>query len=94
MPEETFTCYPTREKTADAKPMRDLKEAVAKIATQAWCEPLEGRVGRARSLELPKPDILFVTQPGKGGEWAMKELSILPGEGPPVPGRCNYDSES
>jgi hypothetical protein len=23
----------------------------------------------------------------------MKELSTLPGEGPPVPERCNYDSE-
>jgi hypothetical protein len=65
--------------------MRDLKEAVAKIATQAWSEPLEGRVGRARQQGMPKPDILSVTQSCIGGGWAMKELSILPGEGPPVP---------
>ena len=86
VPEETDICCPTREETADEQPMRDLKEAVAKITTQAWCEPLEGRVGRARSLGLPKPDILSVTQSSRGGGWAMKELSILPGERPPVAG--------
>jgi len=54
------------------KPMRDLKEAVAKIATQAWCEPLAGQVGRARRPQPPKPDILSVTRQGTGGGWAMK----------------------
>jgi hypothetical protein len=76
------------------EPMRDLKEAGAKFATQAWCEPLAGLEGRARYPRLPKPDILSVTRPGKGGGWAMTELSTLPGEGPPVPGRCNCDSET
>jgi hypothetical protein len=44
----------------EGKPMRDLKEAVAKFATQTWCEPLVGFMERARYLQLPKPDILSV----------------------------------
>ncbi len=63
----------------------DLKEAVAEIATQAWCEPLAGLGRGVRYLPLPKPDILSVTRPGRGGGWAMTQLSILPGEGPSVP---------
>ena len=73
--------------------MRDLKEALAKIVTQARCEPLVGLEVRARYLRLLKPHILSVTLLSRGGGWAMTELSILPGEGPPVPERCNYDSE-
>jgi len=68
------------------EPMRDLKEAVVKIATQAWSEPLAGLGGGARYLRLPKPDILYVTRLGRGGGWAMRELSVLPGEGPPMTG--------
>ena len=52
--------------------MRDLKEAVAKIATQTWCEPLGGFTGRARYPRLPKPDILSVTRLSRGGGWAKK----------------------
>ena len=40
--------------------MRDLKEALAKLATQTRCEPLVGFAERARYLRLPKPDILSV----------------------------------
>ena len=40
------------------RPMRNLKEAVAKIATQTRCEPLVGLEGRAwaikKSLNLPE----------------------------------------
>jgi hypothetical protein len=86
VPEETPMGCPMRDKTVTWEPMRDLKEAVAKIATQARCEPLVGLEGRARHPRLPKPDILSVTRPGKGGGWAMMELSTLPGEGPSVPG--------
>jgi hypothetical protein len=74
--------------------MRDLKEAVAKTAAQAWCEPLVGLYGGARYLRLPKPDILSVIRGGTGGGRAVTTLSILPGEGPPMLGRCNCDSES
>ena len=73
--------------------MKNLKEAVAKIATQARCESLEGLEVRARYPQLPKPNILSVTLLGIGGGWAITELSILAGEGPPVLERCNYDSE-
>ena len=73
--------------------MRNLKEAVAKIATQARCEPLIGLEVRARYPQLPKPRILSVKLLSIGGGWAMKELSTLPGEGPPVPESCNCDSE-
>jgi hypothetical protein len=73
--------------------MRNLKEAVAKIVTQARCEPLGGLEVRARYRRLPKPHILSVTLLGRRGGWATKELSVLPGEGPPVLERCNYDSE-
>ncbi len=52
--------------------MRDLKEAVVKIVTQAWCEPLVGQVGRAWRPQPLKPDILSVTRQGTGGGWAMK----------------------
>jgi hypothetical protein len=63
----------------------DLKEAVAKIDTQTWCEPLFGLEGRTRCLRQPKPDdILSGTRLGIGGEWAMTTLLILPGE-PSVP---------
>ena len=55
-----------------AEPMRDLKEAVVKIAAQARCEPLAGHVGRARRPRSPKPDILSVTRRGIGGGRAMK----------------------
>jgi len=40
--------------------MRDLEEALAKFATQTWCEPLAGFMERARYLQLPKLDILSV----------------------------------
>jgi hypothetical protein len=66
--------------------MRDLKEAVVKIATQARCEPLVGREEGPRYRILPKADILYVTRPCIGGGWAMTKLSILPGEGPPMTG--------
>lgn len=49
------------------EPMRNLKEAVAKIAAQTWCEPLEGLEGRMRHLPLLKSCILSVFQLGKGG---------------------------
>ncbi len=52
--------------------MRDLKEAGVKIVTQVRYEPLGGLVGGARHPELPKPDILSVTRPSRGGGWAMK----------------------
>jgi hypothetical protein len=58
--------------TVTREPMRDLKEAVAKIVTQVRYEPLGGPVGRARHRGMPKPDILSVTRPGRGGGWAMK----------------------
>ncbi|HDL89533.1 MAG TPA: hypothetical protein ENG14_01350 [Thermodesulforhabdus norvegica] len=76
------------------RPMRDLKEAVAKIATQTWCEPLVGLEGRAWYRGLLKPNILYVTRPGIGGGWAMTKLSILPGEWPSMLERCNCDSVS
>ncbi len=47
-------------------PMRDLKEAVTKMATQARCEPLVGLEGRARNPRLSNPNILSVIRPGKG----------------------------
>jgi hypothetical protein len=73
--------------------MKDLKEAIAKFATQARCEPLGGFVGRARYPRLPKPDILFVCHRVEevGGQG---KFVILPGEGPSVPGRCNCDSQA
>ena len=73
--------------------MKNLKEAVAKIVTQARCESLVGLEVRARYLRLPKPNILSVTLLGIGDGWAITKLSILPGEGPSVLERCNYDSE-
>jgi hypothetical protein len=72
--------------------MRGLKEAVAKIATQARCESLVGLYGWARYLGLPKPDILSVICMGIGDGWAMTQILTLPGEEPSYPGRCNYDS--
>jgi len=51
---------PEEGKSGDGEPMRDLKEAGVKPATQAWCKPLEGFADRARYPELPKPDILSV----------------------------------
>jgi len=52
LPEEGYS--------GEREPMRDLKEACVKSATQARCEPLVGFVERARYLLLPKPDILSV----------------------------------
>ena len=43
-----FPDLPEEGTTGDGKPMRDLKEAGAKIATQARCEPLVGLTERAR----------------------------------------------
>jgi hypothetical protein len=74
--------------------MRDLKEALAKTAAQAWCEPLVGLYGGARYLQLPKPDILSVIRGSKEGGRAVATLSILPGEGPPMLVRCICDSVS
>ena len=50
----------------DCKPMRNLKEAVVKIAAQTWCEPLGGLEGRIRYPQLLKSNILSVIQLGKG----------------------------
>ena len=73
--------------------MRDLKEAGAKPATQARCEPLGGSAGWARYPELPKPDILSVFRKVEevGGQ---RKCVILPGEEPSVLGRCNCDSQA
>jgi len=74
-------------------PRRDLKEALAKFATQAWCEPQVGFAGRARYPRLPKPDILSVFRKVEevGGQ---RKCVILPGEEPSVLGRCNCDSQA
>ncbi len=73
--------------------MRDLKEALAKFATQVRYEPLVGFAERARYPRLPKPDILSVFRRVEevGGQ---RKYVILPGEGPSVPGRCNSDSQA
>ena len=42
VPEETLDNYPKVGVNKDSKPMRDLKEAVAKIATSTRCESPEG----------------------------------------------------
>jgi len=75
------------------EPMRDLKEAGVKPATQARCEPPAGFAERARYLPLPKPYILSVFRKVEevGGQG---KYVILPGDGPSVPGRCNCDSEA
>jgi hypothetical protein len=73
--------------------MRDLKEAGAKIVTQARCEPLGGFVERVRYQRLPKPDILSVFR-RVGEVGGQGKCVILPGEGPSVPGRCNCDSQA
>jgi hypothetical protein len=77
----------------EREPMRDLKEAGVKPATQARCEPPAGFAERARYLPLPKPDILSVFRRVEevGGQG---KCVILPGDGPSVPGRCNCDSEA
>jgi hypothetical protein len=61
--------------------MRDLKEALAKFATQVRYEPLVGFAERARYPQLPKPDILSVFRRVEevGGQ---RKCVILPGEGP------------
>jgi len=56
--------------------MTDLKEALVKIATQTWCEPLEGRAEWARYPQLSKPKILSVIPQGIGGGWAMKVYDL------------------
>jgi hypothetical protein len=56
--------------------MTDLKEAVVKSATQAWCEPLGGQTEGARYPQLPKPNILFVILSGMGGGWAGKAIDL------------------
>ena len=53
-----------------------------------------GGQGRARCRRPPKPDILPVTPGRIEGRWAMTEAGSLPGEGPSIPGRCNYDTLS
>lgn len=45
VPEKTPMGCLKREKLVTWTLMRDLKEAVAKIATQAWCESLSGLEG-------------------------------------------------
>jgi hypothetical protein len=73
--------------------MKDLNEALAKFATQAWCEPLVGFAERARYPRLPKPYILSVFRRVEevGGQ---RKYVILPGEEQPVLGRCNCDSQA
>ena len=73
--------------------MRDLKEAIAKLATQARCEPQVGFAERARYPQLPKPHILSVFRRVEevGGQ---RKCVILPGDGPSVSGRCNIDSQA
>jgi len=74
--------------------MRDLKEAGVQNCHLNESEPLIGVYGRARCRRPPKPEILPVTRRGIEGRWAMKQETTLPGEGPSIPGRCNYDTLS
>jgi hypothetical protein len=48
VPEEIFMSLPGEGINGGHKPMKDLKEAVAKTAGLAWCEPPVDRSGRAR----------------------------------------------
>ena len=74
--------------------MRDLKEAGVQDRHLSESEPSVRRPG---SGEVP-----LITEarysprnPGRReGRWAMTEASSLPGEGPSIPGRCNYDTLS
>lgn len=73
--------------------MRDLKEAGAKLAAQTRCEPLVGLKEGARYPRLSKPNILSVFL------WVeevseQRKYTILPGDGPSAPGRCNCDSQA
>ena len=74
--------------------MRDLKEAGVQYCHLNESEPLIGVYERARCLQPPKPGILLVTRRGMEGRWAMKQETTLPGEGPSILGRCNYDTLS
>jgi hypothetical protein len=74
--------------------MRDLKEAGVQTRHLSASEPLVRRKGRARCPRSPKPDILLVTPGRKEGRWAGTEAASLPGEGPSILGRCNYDTLS
>ena len=67
---------PDEGETGGKGPMTDLKEAVAKAAVQAWCEPLGGVHGRARYPQLPKPDILSVTRVCIGGGRAANVIDL------------------
>ena len=40
------------------------------------------------------PDILLVIPVRREGRWAGTEATSLPGEGPSILGRCNYDTLS
>ena len=75
-------------------PMRDLKEAGVQNCHLNESEPLVGVYGRARCRRPPKPEILPVTGRRIEGGWAMKQTTTLPGEGPSILGRCNYDTLS
>ena len=74
--------------------MRDLKEAGVQNCHLSESEPVVGIYGRARRRRPPKPDVLPVTCGCRAGRWAMKEETTLPGEGPSILGRCNYDTLS
>ena len=79
VPEETDVSLPEegiRGNHGDHRPMRDLKEAVAKFVTQARCEPLGGVCKRTRYPRLPKSNILSVSCMCIGGEWAKKATDL------------------
>jgi len=69
-------------------------QAGVQIRHLSESEPSLGGQGRARCRRPPKPDILLVTPGRIEGRWAMKEATSLPGEGPSILGRCNYDTLS
>ncbi len=75
-------------------PMRDLKEAGVQTRHLSESEPLVGVQEGARCRRPPKPDVLLVTPGRREGRWAMKQETTLPGEGPSILGRCNYDTLS
>ena len=74
--------------------MRGLKEAGDQNCHLNESEPLLGVQERARCPRPPKPDVLPVTPGCIEGRWAMKQATTLPGEGPSILGRCNYDTLS
>lgn len=79
---------------AGREPMRDLKEAGVQICHLSASEPLVGNHEKARRRGSSKPDFLLVTRGCREGRWAEKQETTLPGEGPPILGRCNYDTLS